>query len=151
MVLKIKIQRKKKKTQKWKLKKFFHFPCCQNSHRVKYQLYIKPGFCPAVHFGSNLWRLGYIEVLCVSPPTFSFTQWTKKIYSCSILFCYQNCSDLLCEEKISSDREKTFEIWGWRARICKFLQIFEILRAMYSTSEWSEQFFSNRMLFLTHI
>ena len=114
MVLKMKIQWKKKKTQKWKLKKIFHFPCWQNSHRVKYQLYIKLGLCPAVHFGSNLWRLGYIEVLCVSPPTFSFTQWTKKIYFCSMLFCYQNCSDLLCEKKILWSRKN---FWNLRLKV----------------------------------
>jgi hypothetical protein len=32
---------------------------------------------------------------------------------------------------------KTFEIRGWRPRICK---IFEIIRTIYSNSERSEQF-----------
>ena len=37
----------------------------------------------------------------------------------------------------SSDQEKTFEIRGWRPRICK---IFEITRLIYSNCERSEQF-----------
>ena len=34
-------------------------------------------------------------------------------------FCYQNCSDLLWEKNCSSDLKKSFEIRGWRPRICK--------------------------------
>ena len=45
-----------------------------------------------------------------------------------MVFCYQNCSDLLWE--------KTFEIRSWRPRIRK---IFEITRTIYSNSERSEQ------------
>ena len=58
-----------------------------------------------------------------------------------MVFCYQNCSDLLWEKNCSSDREKLFEIRGWRPRICKF---FEITRTIYSNSERSEQFLEQK-------
>ena len=45
----------------------------------------------------------------------------------------------------SSDQKKTFEIWGWRPRICK---IFEIFRTIYSNHERSEQFLVTESLFL---
>ena len=45
-----------------------------------------------------------------------------------MVFCYQNCSDLLWE-KIVLWLRKTFEIHGWRPRIFKHFD-----------SEWSEQF-----------
>ena len=44
----------------------------------------------------------------------------------------------------SSNREKTFEIRGWRSRICK---IFEITRTIYSNSERSEQSLVTECLF----
>ena len=40
-------------------------------------------------------------------------------------------------KKCTSDRKKTFEIWGWRPRICKF---FEITCIICSNSQRSEQF-----------
>ena len=43
---------------------------------------------------------------------------------CRLVFCYQNCSYLLWEKIILV---KTFEIRGWRPRICK---IFEITRTI---------------------
>ena len=55
-----------------------------------------------------------------------------------MVICYQNCSVLLSMRKTwSSDREKMFEIRGWRLRICK---IFEINKTIYLNSEWSVQF-----------
>ena len=42
-----------------------------------------------------------------------------------------------CEKELFYWSRKTFEIQGWRPRICKF---FEITRTIYSSSEWSEQF-----------
>ena len=53
-----------------------------------------------------------------------FFRWCK-----TMVFCYQNCSDLLWEK---------LEFRGWRPWICK---IFEITRTIYSSSERSEQFF----------
>ena len=41
-----------------------------------------------------------------------------------IVFCYQNCSELLWE-KIVLVMEKTFEIWNWRPRICEILRSLE--------------------------
>ena len=79
-----------------------------------------------------------------------------KIYSTNLIktmvFCYQNCSDLLWQ-KIVLVIEKTFEIRGWRPRICK---IFEITRTIYSNSERPEQFlvtecFFNLFLEVSHI
>ena len=60
-----------------------------------------------------------------------------------LVFCYQNCSDLLWEKKILVIEEK-FEIRGWRPRICK---IFEITRTIYSNSERSEQFLVTECFF----
>ena len=53
-----------------------------------------------------------------------------------MVFCYQNCSDLLWE-KIVLVIEKIFEIRGWGPRICKN---FEITRTICLNSEKSEQF-----------
>ena len=53
-----------------------------------------------------------------------------------MVFCYQNCSDLLVE-KIVLVIKKTFEIRGWRPRIYKN---FEISRTICSNSESLEQF-----------
>ena len=69
-----------------------------------------------------------------------------------IVFCCQICSDLLWE-KIVLWLRKTFEIRGWRPRICK---IFEIIRTIYSNSERSEQIlvtecFFNLFLEVSHI
>ena len=50
-------------------------------------------------------------------------------FSIEMVFRHQNCSYLLWE--------KTFEIRGWRPRICK---IFEITRTIYSNFERSERF-----------
>ena len=53
-----------------------------------------------------------------------------------MVVCYQNCSYLLWE-KLFYWARKTFEIRGWRPRICK---LFEITRSIYSNSERSETF-----------
>ena len=53
-----------------------------------------------------------------------------------LVFCYQNCSDLLWE-KIVLVIEKTFEIRDGSSRIYKK---FEITRTIYSNSERSEHF-----------
>ena len=69
-----------------------------------------------------------------------------------MVFCYQNCSDLLWK-KIVLVIEKKFEIQGWRPRICKN---FEITRTIYSNSERSEELlvtecFFNLFLEVSHI
>ena len=53
-----------------------------------------------------------------------------------MVFCYQNCSDLLWE-KIVLVIEKKFEVRVWRPRICKH---FEISRTICLNSERSENF-----------
>jgi hypothetical protein len=58
-----------------------------------------------------------------------------------------------CEKKMFYWSRKTFEIRGWRPRICK---IFEITRTIFSNSERSEQFlvtecFFNLFLEVSHI
>ena len=63
----------------------------------------------------------------------------------SMLFCFQNWSDLLWEKIVLVTR-KTFEIWGWRPRICKF---FEMTRTTHSNSERSDQFLKQNA-FLTY-
>ena len=63
------------------------------------------------------------------------------IFTCNLsskmVFCYQNCSDLLWK-KMFWWSSKYFEIRGWRLRICKN---FEVTRTICSNSERSEQFF----------
>ena len=53
----------------------------------------------------------------------------------TLVFCYQNCSDLLWQ-KIVLEIEKNFWNSRLKPRICK---IFEITRTIYSNSERSEQ------------
>ena len=60
-----------------------------------------------------------------------------------IVFCYQNCSDLLWE-KIVLVIEKNF--WNSRLKGENF-QIFEITRTIYSNSERSEQFLVTECFF----
>ena len=70
-----------------------------------------------------------------------------------MVFCYQNCSDLLWEKIVLISKfkaesqefaKKTFEIRSWRPRICK---IFEITRTIYSSNEMSEQFLVTEYFF----
>ena len=61
---------------------------------------------------------------------------TSRFVMSKMVFCYQNCSELL-REKIVLWLRKTLEIRGWRPRICK---LFVITRTIYSNSERSEQF-----------
>ena len=56
-----------------------------------------------------------------------------RVFNENLVFCYQNCSDLLwekivlaIEKKLFSRLRKTFEIWCCRLRICK---TFEITKA----------------------
>ena len=54
-----------------------------------------------------------------------------------MVFCNQNCSDLLWEKIVLVIEKKTFEIRGWRPRVCK----------IYSNSERSEQFLVRECFF----
>ena len=60
-----------------------------------------------------------------------------------MVFCYQNCSDLQWKE-IVLVIEKTFELRGWRLRICKY---FKITRTICYKSERSEQFLVTECFF----
>ena len=60
-----------------------------------------------------------------------------------MIFCYQNCSDQLWEKIVVWSR-KTFEIRGWRPRICKKI---EITWTIYSNSERSQQFLATECFF----
>ena len=102
----------------------------------------------------------FVRLHCM---TYIFTNQTSQ----SMVFCYQNCHDLLWDkivlvikktfwnsrlkaenlqnfwekivgiQKHAGKVRKSFEIGGWRLRICK---IFEMTRTIYSNSEQSEQF-----------
>ena len=60
----------------------------------------------------------------------------KLSYVIILVFCYQNCTDLLWEKIVLVIQKKLFEIRGWRSQICK---MFEITRTIYSNSERSEK------------
>ena len=61
----------------------------------------------------------------------------------TMVFCYQNCSDLLWEKNCSSDWEKLlkFEAEGWEfaKRLRSLEQFVQIVKVQYN--------FGNRMLF----
>ena len=54
----------------------------------------------------------------------------------TMVFCYQNCSDLLWEKIVLVIKKN-------------FFKIFEITRTIYSNSEWSEQFVVTECFLLT--
>ena len=61
-----------------------------------------------------------------------------------MVFCYQNCSDLLWEKNCSSDWETLLK---FEAEGREFAKNFEFTRKICSNSERLEQFLGNRMLF----
>ena len=63
--------------------------------------------------------------------------YTANIVDGKMVFCYQNCSDLLREKNCSSNREKLLK---FEAEGREFAKKFEITRTIYSNSERSEQF-----------
>ena len=79
-------------------------------------------------FSRSLRPMG-IWVFWFFPPQISI--FTTTIHHCFLVFC-----DLMWEKKLYWSR-KTFEICGWRLRICK---MFEITRTICLNSERSEQF-----------
>ena len=86
------------------------------------------------------------ELFALNPLFISYDKWyfvSEIFLTCceKIVFCYQNCSDLLWE-KIVLVIEKNF--WISRLRIFK---IFEITRTIYSNSERSEQFLVTECFF----
>ena len=121
-------------------------------------------FIPKLHDRKYLCILNFPELLfpiLIKSPYYSVTifenirLWTK---SCSIDYKIQQWYFVTkivltyCEKKLFLWSRKTFEIQGWRLRICK---IFEITRKIYSNIERSEQFlvtecFFNLFLEISH-
>ena len=84
--------------------------------------------------------------LTFHPPTFNCPKMLTGVLQVNLKFCYQNCSTC-CDKNCSSDQwsRKTYDICGWRPRICK---IFEIIRTVYSnSSDRSEQFLVTECFF----
>ena len=61
-----------------------------------------------------------------------------------MVFCYQNCSDLLWEKKWSSDWEKLLKYEAEGREFAKILRSLED----YSNSKRSDQFLNQNMYFL---
>ena len=61
-----------------------------------------------------------------------------------IVFCYQNCSDLLREKKCSSDRKKLLKFKAEGRELAKKI---EITRSIYSKRERLEQFLMTECFF----
>ena len=87
-----------------------------------------------------LWSSNMYKIILNSVFQFSFS-WIESFEEftflniwCKIIFCYQNCSDLLWE-KIALVIKRNL-IRDWRSRIFK---MFEITWTIYSSSERSEQ------------
>ena len=59
------------------------------------------------------------------------------IFNIIMLFCFQNCSDLLCEKNVLVIQKK---IVKFEAEGQEFAKNCEITRTIYSNSERSEQF-----------
>ena len=66
----------------------------------------------------------------------SFTLYSNR-KNIGMVFCFENCYDLLWEKIVLVMEKKSFEIQGWCLRIC---ENFDITTAIYSNSEMSEQF-----------
>ena len=86
----------------------------------------------------NLW-IAYLSctadlTLLPSDMSVQFSQW---YFVTKIVLTY-------CEKKLFFWFRKSFEIWGWRPRICK---IVEITWTIYSNSERSEQFLLTEFFF----
>ena len=62
-----------------------------------------------------------------------------------MVFCYQNCSELLWEKKCSCDREKLLKFKAECQEFAKFLR--SLCRTIYSNSEGSEQLLVTKCFF----
>ena len=103
------------------------FLSMRNFQTFRFKIVIWHIFLSPIKFSENkqtlAWHCLWVHMCSVAQST-------------EMVFCYQNCSDLLWE-KVFLWSIKTFEIWGWRSRICKNI---EITRAIYSNNVRSEQF-----------
>ena len=68
-----------------------------------------------------------------------------------MVFCYQNCSDLLWKKNCSNDREKSVEIWGWRPRIFKIFEMTkgQLISKWFLESSISSKKRTNEFIFTT--
>ena len=107
---------------------FFFLLCIAGSNKI-WQVWRRRGhgfnFLRRLSIDSDTWKANKSFIILL------FFSWR------TMVFCYQNCSDLLREKNCSRDWEKTFEIRGWGPRICKH---FEITRTICSNIKRSEQF-----------
>ena len=76
--------------------------------------------------------------------TYSSHNFTNPKFSICFTWFFREMVLLDCEKKMFKWSRKTFEIRGWRLRICK---IFEITRSIYSNSERSEHFLVTECFF----
>ena len=76
----------------------------------------------------------YASIILCKYSLFSFGKW---YFVTKIVLTY-------CERKLFYWLRKTFEIRGWRMKICKF---FEITRTIHSNTERSEEFLVTKCFF----
>ena len=67
-----------------------------------------------------------------------------------IVFCFQNCSDLLWENFFLVNK-KTFEIRGWRLKICKIFEITIYIEQFIQTVKDQNVFLTYSWRFLRFI
>ena len=123
----------------------FKFKCHKGHRKVKFETYQQ-------FYSSNLdkrpldntWLHPHIwNRVVISKTTILYSKLCIQV----LVFYYQNCSDLLWEKIVLVIEKslKTFEIRGWRLRICKN---FETTRIIYSNCErWSEQYLVTECFF----
>ena len=103
--------------------------------------YLQFRIIPGIHWGDQVWDTMLYErplaSLKLCPEFLNFVQKIIGILLPKLFWptVRKNCS---------SDWEKTFEIRGWRPRICN---IFEITRKIYSNTERSKQFLVTESFF----
>ena len=108
-------------------------PTCTNL-TLSWNCCSRPPLVPGIHWILML-RLVSVSMLQfltgsgnpISKKTENISKWLKVR-----IFCFQNCSDLLWEKNVLLIEKNTFEIQGWRPRICKH---FEITETIHSNSE----------------
>ena len=74
------------------------------------------------NFQNGFYVLGYLSSQAVREYFFNFA---KESYFSEMVFCYQNCSDLLWEKNCSSDREKLLKFEAEGREFSKFLRSLE--------------------------
>ena len=70
---------------------------------------------------------------------YAYNEWMRQM-----VFCYQNCSDLLWEENCSSDRQKLLKFEAKDQEFATFLRLLE--KFIQSETVKGQNNFGNRML-----